>query len=272
MDVAGAVAALSSPRYPPTNLSRRPLDPSPAHLLPCPRLSKRMGRGLRRHAAWRYVHEDLFDRAVDNVAALPETPTARSTRPRSRTTASLRSTRTGLLHGRRIALHPSLLRRCAVALVNLPGRVAWALRATGSRASSSSPLSSPPPSTAGPRRATGILCGRLVERAAHAEQPACSSAFRIVSARLHPEHPLALRIDQLAALGTAVVPIAVAAAAAHPVAFHSPATGSSPVASWTSSTFGPAATMSLSESATRVGVVSRAAMTTHSLRSLPGHR
>jgi hypothetical protein len=72
---------------------------------------------------------------------------------------------------------------------------------------------------------------------------------------LHPERPIALRIDQLAALGTAVVPIAVAAAAAHPVAFHSSATGSSPVASWTSSTFGPAATTVTGT--VRVGVAHR---------------
>ncbi len=73
------------------------------------------------NAARRDAHEDIIDLRGRRVA-LPEIPTARSTRPRSRTTASLRSTRTGLLHGRRIALHPSLLRPCAVALVNLPGR------------------------------------------------------------------------------------------------------------------------------------------------------
>jgi len=98
-----------------------------------------------------------------------------------------------------------------------PGRVAWALRATGSRSSSSSPLSSPPPSTAGPRRAQ-----RHPLRSRWSALPSlsnwrytrCSSAFRIVSACCIPEHPVTLTIDQLSAPGTTVVPIAVAAAAA----------------------------------------------------------
>ena len=102
--------------------------------------------------------------AVD-VVALPEVLTARSTRPRARTTACLTNIRSGLRDGRRLALHPSLRRSSRQPI--RPGCLGPS--GDGLAMTSSSWLSSPPRSTAGPRP--------------------CPPASSPPSASLHPRAP-----------------------------------------------------------------------------------